>query len=215
MSQLQELSVKFDDSVNRLDAWIERRTASEIRLFALGIPIVLLALVYFFAIPKVEKMSIASVNSYNANVKQLAQYQGGSLKAEIEDLRNEIGQFEIEAMEFDATKQYLLSELSKTSYMFFSTNEWADQLNFVTKLAADRGLTLVIQENRILPSTPGFVPVMEIDLKGRGGFTAVMQYLYGLETVREKVAPISKLNLSIDEDHRVVFDITTELWGLQ
>ncbi|MDR0746901.1 MAG: hypothetical protein LBE89_03295 [Helicobacteraceae bacterium] len=215
MSKLQELSVKFDDAVNKLDAWIEQRKGSEIRLFALGIPVALLALVYFFAIPKVEAMSTKSVKTYNQNVSQLAQYQGGSLKAEVEDLRNEIVQLEIETIEFDTTKDYLFRELSAMSYLFFSTEEWADQLNFVTKLAADRSLALVVQENRILPTKTGFAPVMEIDLQGRGGFNAVMQYLYGLETAREKVTPISKLNLTIDEDHRLAFDVTTELWGLQ
>ena len=212
--KIEQLSAKFENFVTKLDTWIASRKPNEIKILALAIPALVLGLEYNYLIPKAKNLSDRSQGEYQHILNELREYRMGGGKEEVEQLRIAVADLVTDIERLEASEEYLQSRLSELEHLYFSRIEWANHLSFITKKATDYSVVIDLQENKVSEGTTGFGPVMEVSVKGDGGFNSVMRYLYLIEA-SDKIMPIENVNLKIDTDSRLAFTARSVLWGLK
>ncbi|GHV60003.1 hypothetical protein FACS1894103_4540 [Campylobacterota bacterium] len=212
--KIEQFSAKFDSLVTKLDTWIASRKPNEVKIMAIAIPALLIGLDYYFVIPHAQNLSARSEGEYQHILRELTEYRMGGGKEEVEQLRTTVGGLSTDIGRLVASEEYLQSRLSELDHLYFSRVEWANHLGFITKKATDYSVVIDMQENSVPAGTTGFGPVMEVNMRGDGGFNSVMRYLYLIEA-SEKIMPIEQVKLTIDNDARLAFEAKSVLWGLK
>jgi hypothetical protein len=210
----EKFAQDFEKFLVKFDAWIASRKPNEIKLMALAIPALLLAIDYTYIVPETQKVSAKSHEAHKATMAQLKEYRDGGGREQVEQLRVAVEQLKLQIEQAKISEEYIRLRLTELKHLYFTTREWANHLSFITKSATDYLVVLRSQENAITDSDSGFAPKMTVTLVGDGSFNSVMQYLYMIEE-SDKIMPIEKLNLKIDAQQRMTFESTSAVWGIK
>ncbi|GHS87932.1 hypothetical protein FACS189487_05080 [Campylobacterota bacterium] len=210
----EDLSVKFDMYVSKLDDWINSRKPNELRIIALLIPLALLAGDYYYVVPPAQKKEAQSKATYDDTVAKIKAFTDGGGKEEVERLNAETVKIRENIIRMNQTDTYIQVQLTGIDHLYFSTLEWAQHLDFVTERAAERNIVLMVQENTVEETQVGFGPVMSVTIDGHGGFKSTLDYLFIVET-GASITPIEELKMTVDERDRIAFTAKSVLWGLK
>ncbi|MDR2638826.1 MAG: hypothetical protein LBC09_03195 [Helicobacteraceae bacterium] len=210
------LGAKFERFVAKLDAWVAQRSKNEVAILALAVPLILLAIDYKYIVPKAEKAEAASETKYKDMRKRIDDFNSGGGADRVRALGEEVAGLQIDIKRLDDTDMFIIARLSEIEHLFYSSTEWAQHLNFVTQSAAEHHITLQTQENAISPEPEPdtFAPVVSVSLDGYGGFNSVLRYLFLVEA-SDRITPIEKLKIELDDKDRLKFTATSVLWGIK
>ncbi|MDR2151431.1 MAG: hypothetical protein LBO72_01305 [Helicobacteraceae bacterium] len=206
--------VKFEKFVAQLDAWIAQRKKNEVVIMAIFIPLALLLIDYKFIVPKAEAKTVASKAKHDDIVKRIEAFKSNDTENKVKELSEKSAALKVDIERLATTEAYIQSRLTELDHLFFTRLEWAQHLDFITQKATEHHVTIQAQENRVEPEGPGFAPVMSVSLDGHGSFASVLRYLFLVEA-SEKITPIEKLTMTIDEKDRLAFTATSVYWGLR
>ncbi|MDR0664122.1 MAG: hypothetical protein LBF86_01185 [Helicobacteraceae bacterium] len=208
------LGAKFEKFVARLDEWIGQRKKNEIMIIAIAIPLALLAIDYKYVVPKAESKAIATKKSYDDIMRRIAEFKSGGGEAKVVELRAKVAELRDDIERLDTTETYIQMRLTELDHLYFTRLEWAQHLDFITQKATEYRVTIQAQENAIEPEKTGFAPVMSVSLDGQGSFASVLRYLFLVEA-SEKITPIEKLTMKIDDKDFLAFTATSVYWGMR
>jgi hypothetical protein len=202
---------QIDRVISRLDELAGHRKASERLLFMIVAAVLPLFMAFEFLVPAAQAYQHQSRQELSRMQQQLQNYSETGASEDAAHLQAQIDTLKAQTREQQALESYIRTQLMGLNHLYFTRQEWSAHLDWLaTRAKADRvGLSRL--ENRVAQSEAGFVPVMAVEMKGRGAFESVMRYLHHLES-GEKLSVIDYL--ALEGAQQLDFEASLALWGV-
>ena len=212
----------FEDRLEALDAYFERKSPTERWVIILGVAAIIAYVAYMLLLPYAQEKYESSKKAKERLEKKIAEHRqylasitrNGDRDYKVKSLTKEIIEKEKGLEQLKRRLALIDNSLLKLSDLLFNQATWSKFLDSLSDKATVQEVEIDKIVNQFVDSNGSFGHVLKIDIKARGEYKSLIKFMNELEQ-SILVTDLYATELSLEQNQtQLTADINLSVWGI-